>query len=77
MSKKINKYKYIVLLLGISLVLLGSIMKVSYAKTEFTRKELEDMVTSTALSYYYNGKYSDYSQKAMDNATGTYRNSIK
>lgn len=77
MSKKINKYKYIVLLLGISLVLLGSIMKVSYAKTEFTRKELEDMVTSTALSYYYNGKYSDYSQKAMDNATGTYRNSIR
>lgn len=77
MSKKIKKYKYIVLLLGITLVLLGSIMKVSYAKTEFTRKELEDMVTSTALSYYYNGKYSDYSQKAMDNATGTYRNSIR
>ena len=34
--------------------------------SNYSRKDLQDMVVSTALSYYYNKNYSDYEQKSMD-----------
>ena len=37
------------------------------ASTEtFTKSQMQDMIVSTALSYWYNGYYSDYGQKPMD-----------
>jgi hypothetical protein len=48
-------------------------LKGTYAKdTSYTdnREKLEDLVVSTALSYYYNQDYSDYEQHAMDDTQG-------
>ena len=40
-----------------------------------TVEQLQDMVVSTALSYYYNRNYSDYEQKSMDgNSSYSWRN---
>jgi len=37
----------------------------------FTRKELQNMVVSTALSYFYNREYTDYEQYSMDEKQGS------
>ena len=74
-----NNYKRIIPLVVIMLIVLisHSITQSSYAETTtktFTRKELQDMITSTAISYYRNNTYSDYDQHAMDEAS-TYNGS--
>ena len=33
----------------------------------YTRKQMQEMIVSTALSLYYNNYFSDYGQRAMDN----------
>lgn len=35
-------------------------------KQSYNRQNLQDLVVSTALSYYYNNEYSDYEQYSMD-----------
>ena len=37
---------------------------------EYSRKDMQDMVTSTALSYYYNNLFSDYGQYLKDSSYG-------
>ena len=44
------------------------IHKKTYSYENFSREELQKMVASTALSYYYNHNYSDYEQKSMDSS---------
>lgn len=43
----------------------------------YTRKQMQEMLVSTALSFYYNNYFSDYGQRAMDSlgVTGNYFNS--
>jgi hypothetical protein len=40
--------------------------KVNASEVTFTRKEMQDMILSTAVSYLNNKAYSDYDQKSMD-----------
>lgn len=56
----------VILIIIVSLVLnIGKTYSLDES-TVYTRKELQDMVLSTALTYYYNAYYSDYGQNAMD-----------
>ena len=41
----------------------------SYCSKIFTRKELQDIMVSTAMSYYFNRTYTDYEQWGMDEAS--------
>ena len=43
----------------------------------YTRKQMQELLVSTALSFYYNNYFSDYGQRAMDSlgVTGNYFNS--
>ncbi len=54
------------------IILLTFVVKQTYGVTDktFTRDEMQDMVVSTALSYYYNNLYSDYSQRSKDTSFG-------
>ena len=44
----------------------------SYVSGEMTRTELQNMIVSTALSYYFNREYTDYEQRSID-AAGTFQ----
>lgn len=56
--------------------ILFEIFKSSYARDDntYTRKQLQDMVVSTALSYYYKKGYSDYDAGQMDLSGFRWRN---
>lgn len=74
-----NNYKKITPFVLIMLIALFSYSATqsSYAETTtktFTRKEIQDMIVSTATSYLRNNTYSDYDQHAMD-ASSTYNGS--
>lgn len=54
--------------------ILSSIIKKTYATQEteykiFSRKELQEMIVATSLSYLYNNNYLDYEQKGMDSSS--------
>lgn len=71
---KIRKLNIVIFLIVFILTLLIGVLlftnKGSYSISEqnFTREDLQDMVVSTALSYYYNQRYTDYEQKNMTNS---------
>ena len=44
----------------------------SYVSKEMTRTELQNMIVSTAISYYFNREYTDYEQRSID-AAGTFQ----
>ncbi len=44
----------------------------SYVSREMTRTELQNMIVSTAISYYFNRDYTDYEQRSID-AAGTFQ----
>ena len=60
----------IIFVIIITMILFALINKGSYSLNQrnFTRDELQNMVVSTALSYYYNQRYTDYEQKNMTNS---------
>ena len=72
----IRSKKQIILFLAsvitVILLLLTFVVRQTYGITDktFTRNEMQDMVVSTALSYYYNNLYSDYSQRSKDTSFG-------
>ena len=41
----------------------------SYSSIELTRTELQNMIVSTALSYYFKREYTDYEQRSIDSAS--------
>ena len=63
---------FLTLLIVVITMLLTFVVKQTYGVTDktFTRDEMQDMVVSTALSYYYNNLYSDYSQYSKDTSFG-------
>ena len=62
----IKKSKYLIIVLAIFIVGITSfaIKKSFGASTEktYTREELQKMIVSAAISYYWNNMYSDYEQ---------------
>lgn len=64
---KNNKYRKI-LIANVSMLviaffaIIAMFTKNAYSinSASFTRKEMQDIVVSTALSYYYNNEYNDY-----------------
>ena len=75
---KNRKLLYIMLIIVLMLGVLFLVKRGTYSSTTesiYTRKQLQDMVVSTALSYYYNNAYTDYEQYAMDDySTFNWRN---
>ena len=81
--KKLNLF----LTLFVVLLIVSTVVVVSFDKSfalenslsskTYTRKQMQEMVVSTALSFYYNNYFSDYGQRAMDSlsVTGNYFNS--
>lgn len=76
--------KYICFIILLFLIIVGVLnrIKKSYAIDSkiYTRKEMQEMLVSTALSLYYNNYFSDYGQRAMDSLSyegedGNYFNS--
>lgn len=53
-----------------SFVLIQSLFVFNVNASSYSRSDLEDMVVSTALSYYYNNLYSDYGQYLKDTGYG-------
>ena len=66
----IKKSKYLIIVLAIFIVGITSfaIKKSFGASTEktYTREELQKMIVSAAISYYWNNMYSDYEQYTLD-----------
>ena len=64
------RFKLILFILFIMLMtpilVLGIYEDNSLANKTYTRKEMQEMLVSTALSLYYNNYFSDYGQRAMD-----------
>lgn len=60
-----RKIKLIFLFVITTLISL-MIFPIYSSENTFTRKEMQDMVVSTALSYYYNNDYIDYNQHTKD-----------
>ena len=81
-TKIYNKIITLTVLISVIFSMIGIGIKETYAletgldSKEYTRKELQEMVVSTALSLYYNSYFSDYGQRAMDalGVTGNYFN---
>ena len=81
-ENKVNKFLSIIIVVSIIFSMIGiSIKEVNALEDnldtkEYTRKEMQEMVVSTALSLYYNDYFSDYGQRAMDNLSvpGNYFN---
>ncbi len=68
MNKKIKIGIFLISLLFV-IGLVFFVFKGTYSivyDDNYTREELQDMVVSTAMSYYYNQNYSDYEQYSMD-----------
>ena len=65
---KLSKYKELLTISSISLIVLFClIISTTLSSTNtYTREELQDMVISTALSYYYNNIYIDYDRTCKD-----------
>ena len=65
--KQVKIFAVLLLVLGGAFVI-TSLMRDSYALSSkvYTREEMQDMVVSTALNYFYNTSYSDYGQTSMD-----------
>ena len=78
-----KKYIILIMLLIATSTLINFSIKTTYAEENsldtkiYTRKQLQEMVVSTALSYFHNAYFSDYGQTAMDNLeiSGNYFNS--
>ena len=75
MIKSIFKEKVkIIYIFIITVILLILLIGKSFAQeTTYTRKQMQEMLVSTALSLYYNNYFSDYGQKAMDNLGEEYK----
>lgn len=75
MKKKISRLGYIIIISCVVLLLVISKINLTPSRAAgktYTRKQLQDFVVSTGLSYFYNKSYSDYDQKPMDTtATGS------
>lgn len=65
--KQVKIFAILLLVLG-SIFVITSLMRNSYALSSkvYTREQMQDMVVSTALNYFYNTSYSDYGQTSMD-----------
>ena len=65
-KKYIISISIFVLVLTITILII-KVPKKSYSiNRELTRSDMQDIVVSTALSYWYNRAYSDYEQMTMD-----------
>ena len=65
----IKKFKYLIIVVGILIVgCIFLIVKKSFgvSTNTYTRDELQKMLVSAAVSYYYNNNYSDYEQYLLD-----------
>lgn len=65
----IKKFKYLIIIVGILVVgCIFLIVKKSFgvSTNTYTRDELQKMLVSAAVSYYYNNYYSDYEQYLLD-----------
>ena len=65
----IKKFKYLIIVVGILVVgCIFLIVKKSFgvSTNTYTRDELQKMLVSAAVSYYYNNYYSDYEQYLLD-----------
>lgn len=68
------KKRLLVLSISVAMIFLIIITKGTYATSNvYSRKELQNMVTSTAISYLYNNEYSNYNAKA-GHPSFSYRN---
>ncbi len=71
--KLVQKINTLIMCLSIIFSMIGIGIKDTFALESkldtkvYTRKEMQEMVVSTALSLYYNNYFSDYGQTAMDN----------
>lgn len=78
----LKNLSYLIIILSTTLALMvvgiknTHSIKASLDTKIYTRKEIQEMVVSTALSFYYNSYFSDYGQTAMDNVeiSGNYFN---
>ena len=72
LAKRGNIITSVTLILLVSVLALFVSVDKSFAVVtndkKYTREKLQDMIVSTALSYYYNTSYSDYGQRALDNS---------
>ncbi len=66
LKKYISNYRSLVILLVA--VCIALVVKKTFSANEnvYTREELQKMVVSAAVSYYYNNSYSDYEQYLLD-----------
>ena len=66
LKKFISNYRSLVIL--IVAVCIALVVKKTFSTNEnvYTREELQKMVVSAAVSYYYNNSYSDYEQYLLD-----------
>ena len=66
LKKFISNYRSLVIL--IVAVCIALVVKKTFSANEnvYTREELQKMVVSAAVSYYYNNSYSDYEQYLLD-----------
>ena len=65
----IKRFKYLIIIVGILVVgCIFLIVKKSFgvSTNTYTRDELQKMLVSAAVSYYYNNYYSDYEQYLLD-----------
>lgn len=60
----VTKYSIFILLFVYLLITINDVAAAT--KKTYSREKLQDIVVSTALSYYYNNEYSDYEQYAME-----------
>ena len=69
MSKFIKKIKRSIIFLSLTFAMFSCLMiSKTFAITNntYTREELQQMIVSAALSYYYNNVYADYEQYPLD-----------
>lgn len=64
--KHFQNIKILLLITLICLLTIPMLFSISYATDEISRETMQDMVVSTALSYYYNNIYTDYNQYSKD-----------
>lgn len=66
-KSKSLKVSIIILLCIISIILSKELNRVYASENKFSREQLQDIVVSTGLSYFYNNIYTEYDSTQMDN----------
>lgn len=60
------KYPIVAIAIAIAISVVAFIEQAFSVSTSYTRSELQQMIVSAAISYYYNNKYSDYEEYLLD-----------